>query len=128
MYNNIANIINDGIGLAGTVIAVLSILNMKFSDIWSSITYGGIAARDEELLIQRRQARTGVIFAIYSWLLKVILIFVKVKSRQMLAQYISFVLLIGLLLYICVEARNDIYDARYKETKEEQRLKNKYPE
>lgn len=54
-------------GVAGTVYAVLSILKLDIHDIYKTITLGGMDNRDEELLIQREQARLGIPLVGIGW-------------------------------------------------------------
>jgi len=68
VYSKILIIISSLVGVVGTVYAVLSILAMRIPNIHKSITLGGIDARDEELLLQREQARTGIPLVVIGWI------------------------------------------------------------
>ena len=92
MYSQILIIISSFIGVIGTVYAVLSILRMDIKDVLRTITYGGIETRDQEVLLQREQARIGIPLVVIGWIYQSAFSLIKVNTAY--GFLISIVLII----------------------------------
>ena len=80
MYSQILIIISSLIGVIGTVYAVLSILSLQIKDVIKTVTWGGLESRDQEILVQREQARVGIPLIILGWIWQTIFSLIKVDS------------------------------------------------
>lgn len=59
-YNTILQLLAALTNVIGTTYAVLSILKLKPQDLYQAITIEGMDKNDESLLVQKKQARTGI--------------------------------------------------------------------
>lgn len=118
MFSKILITLCSLIGVIGTIYAVLSILNMKFEDIYKSITLGGIEERDEELLTQREQAQIGILLVVTSWIGQTAFSFLTVKCLSM---FLIACLLICMCIFaeiLAIHKMNKNFKIKYKELKE----------
>ena len=98
MYSTILSSISALIGVVGTVYSVLSILGLTIQDVFKSITLAGMNSRDEELLVQREQAKTGIPLVILGWVGQTVFALIKVSSCK-----IFLIALCVLMLSVIVE-------------------------
>ena len=118
MCNVLFDIINGFLGVVGTGYAVLSILKLKFEDIRSTITWGGIGERDEETLIQREQARGGLMLVFLSWLFESIGSIVNLGNVQ---EFILLVIIEIIIIFIssfALKKADKKYRQKYMKYKE----------
>ncbi len=99
-YNNILQIIINLTNVIGTIYAVLSILQLKSTDLYKSITIDGMDKNDNSLLVQRSQARMGVSLIIYAWISQCIVMFLDITSWKIFT--FCIVLYILILIAVCV--------------------------
>lgn len=117
MYSKILISVSSFFGVVGTVYAVLSILKLDIHDIYKTITLGGIDNRDEELLIQREQARLGIPLVVIGWLGQTIFSFIDVVSCRWFVGYLLiFLIIVGILIAV-VTWNNKKFREKYKENK-----------
>ena len=120
MWQNIASVIYSLINVVGTIWAVLSILKMKPSEVYKSLTLGGITESDEPLLIQKEQASFGVAWVVVGFVLQSINTFVIVDSLIIFLEWMLFtVVILGAVCYI-VHRMNTKFREEYNEYKEKQ--------
>lgn len=124
MYNEIINIICSAIGVIGTIYAILSILNIKHEDIWKSVTFGGISMRDDEILIQREQARVGIGLIAYAWIAQLCLIFIKIQNMNVFCLCLLTILLGCCFVVIGIRMKNKKFRKEYEIIRENKK-KNK---
>ena len=79
MFNTILLLFSAFVGVIGTIYAVLSILALTPDEVHKSITLKGIDERDKELIIQKKQARLGIMLVISAWILQCVFSFVKIN-------------------------------------------------
>lgn len=92
MYSTILSSLSALIGVVGTVYSVLSILGLTIQDVFNSITLAGMDSRDEELLVQREQAKTGIPLVILGWVGQTVFALIKIISCKM------FLIALGVLI------------------------------
>lgn len=110
--------------LIGTVYAVLSILNLSFEEIWTTITHGGIMRADRDKLVQRRQARMGIWFVSCGFILNCALQFIKNIETDQMLDIITFIILliVGFGTYI-VNAFNEKFEREYLKKADDRKAK-----
>ena len=99
MYSQILIIVSSFIGVIGTVYAVLSILKMEIKDVLNTITYGGLETRDQDVLLQREQARIGIPLVVISWIYQSIFSLIKVNTAY---GFIASIVLIVISVFVDV--------------------------
>lgn len=67
MYIYVTNYFTGFLSVLGTIYAVLSILKISFEDLRFALTFEGVGSRDEEMLLQKEQARIGISLVILSF-------------------------------------------------------------
>lgn len=91
--------------------------NGKNGDIYKTITLWGMDNRDEELLIQREQARLGIPLVVIDWLGQTIFSFIDVVSCRWFVGYLLiFLIIVGILIAV-VTWNNKKFREKYKENK-----------
>lgn len=101
MYSAILSSISALIGVVGTVYSVLSILGLTIQDVFKSITLAGMDSRDEELLLQREQAKTGIPLVALGWLWQTVFMLIKVSSCKIFLIALS-VLIISVIVEVLI--------------------------
>lgn len=91
MYNDILISISSLINVIGTVYAVLSILGISITSVYSSITLEGMDEADKNLMVQKKQAVTGIPLVVLGWIFQTLFTFLQVTS---LPEFIFFVVII----------------------------------
>lgn len=117
-YNTILQLLAALTNVVGTVYAVLSILKLKPTDLYKSITIDGMDQSDETLLIQRQQARVGICLVIYAWLLQVLFSFLKVSSVKMFLVCILVYVVATAVLCLVLFLSNRYFAKKYFELRE----------
>ena len=105
------------INVVGTAYAILSILRISPKEIFSSITIKGMDERDNELLVQRKQARVGISLVLYAWIVQAVFSFVRINSWQMFVLALIIVLVILTVILLLLVFLNKKFDSKYSEYK-----------
>lgn len=80
MYSKMLVSVSSLIGVIGTVYAVLSILGLTIEEVFQSITLKGMDERDKELLVQKKQAVTGIPLVVLGWIGQTVFSFVEIEG------------------------------------------------
>lgn len=123
IYNDILLTVVSFLNVIGTIYAVLSIIKIKPKEIYHSITWGGIADRDKEIITQFKQARMGISLVCISWVLEVVLTFYKITSLRNFIIMFIVILAIVVVTVLLVFFIDRHFENVYKRTKEE-KMKN----
>lgn len=115
MYNTMLQSVTSLINVIGTVYAVLSILKLKPKDIYSKITLGGMDKADEDALIQREQARTGIGLIIIGWVLQFVFSFLDVDKIGCFICCISISISLVLVWILLMQIKNRKFREKYME-------------
>ena len=117
-YNTILQLLASLTNVIGTTYAVLSILKLEPNDLYQSITIGGMDKNDEALLVQKKQARVGISFIVYAWIMQIIFSFFSVSSCCIfwfcMFAYIVTITALGL----CLFSLNKRFTVKYYKIKE----------
>lgn len=97
MWNDYLNILGCAFNLFGTILAVLSILKMRFSDIWNTATVGYFDSKPLPTLQQVFQARLGIIFVSGGCFSQIWSIIKKNLSQEEFTMFVILILVIMLL-------------------------------
>ena len=98
MFNNILISVSNLIGVIGTIYAVLSILGLNVQETKKAITFEGIENADKNLLIQKKQAITGIPLVALGWIGQTVFTFLKITDLS------CFVMaFIGIIMFVCFE-------------------------
>lgn len=118
MYSKILIAGSSLISVVGTVYAVLSILGLTIEDVFRSITLNGMDERDKELLVQKKQAVTGIPLVVLGWIGQTVFSFVEIKSMcWMIASFVIIFacVLLEILITRQINRKFEInYERRYK--------------
>lgn len=117
MFNSVLNLMTGLINVVGTAYAILSILRISPKEIFSSITIKGMDERDNELLVQRKQARVGISLVLYAWIVQAVFSFVRINSWQMFVLALIIVLVILTVILLLLVFLNKKFDSKYSEYK-----------
>lgn len=118
MYSKILIVLSSGIGVTGTVYAVLSILKMTAKDIIQVITVAGIGARDEEVIVQRAQARIGISLVVLGWIGQSAFCFFEVQSRNVFFTCLIVLILLTSVIVSILILDNKKFGAKCKAEKD----------
>lgn len=118
IYNTIFQLTATLTNVVGTAYAILSILKLKPSDLYDSLTLEGLDKNDKTLLTQKKQARIGISLVVYAWFIQAAFSFVEVKSVKMFVGFLFAYILISVILCICLSISNKKFERKYIEHKE----------
>ena len=122
MYHSVLDIIFSTINVIGTLYAVLSILKIDVKTLFRSITLEGMDERDEELLLQREQARAGITLIAYGWSGQCYVSLMGDITRTQFWSCITVFLFIAFLLLPMLHKFNLKFKEDYKEYKKSRPL------
>ncbi len=117
IYNTILQLVASLTNVVGTTYAVLSILKLKPTDLYQAITIDGMDRNDEALLVQKKQARSGISLVIYAWILQVILSIYSITSFRIFLLCMLTYIVITTILCICLFFANKNLEKKYSEVK-----------
>lgn len=112
-YNTILQLLAALTNVIGTTYAVLSILKLKPQDLYQAITIDGMDKNDESLLVQKKQARTGIGLVIYAWFLQVIFSFCPALSCKMFIFLLLIYSAATTALCLCLFFANKQFEKKY---------------
>ena len=118
-YNTILQLLAALTNVIGTTYAVLSILKLKPQDLYQAITIEGMDKNDESLLVQKKQARTGIGLVIYAWFLQVIFSFCPTLSCKMFAVLLLIYFAATTILCISLFYANKRFESKYLELRKQ---------
>ena len=124
MFNTILQLLASLTNVIGTTYAVLSILKLKPSDLYNSITIEGMDKYDESLLTQKEQARVGITLIAYAWILQLVFSFVQIKSCCAFWSCILSYVVFTTVLCIVLHRLNVRFEKTYIDIKEKNKKEN----
>lgn len=119
IYNSLLQLLASTFNVGGTILAILSILRLTPEDIHKAITIKGIDERDSELIIQRKQARLGIMFVIYGWVLQGIGLFLNISSKRTFFCVLASELFVAIILILLMMRSNNRFEKKCLEYKSE---------
>lgn len=114
MYSEILVVFSALISVVGTVYSVLSILRLQIKDIVKTVTWGGLKSRDEEVLIQREQARIGVPLVVIGWIFQSLFSLIEVNTINQFCFSLVFMIFVVASEIIITRKMNENFRKNYK--------------
>lgn len=105
------------ISVLGTIYAVLSILKLTISDVYSSITTKGMDNRDEELLVQREQARIGIPLVMLGWVGQTVFSVIKICSYEHFFACLLVYIALACIVMKIIRIQNTKFRTEYEQKK-----------
>lgn len=117
MYNDILISISSLINVIGTVYAVLSILGISITSVYSSITLEGMDEADKNLMVQKKQAVTGIPLVVLGWIFQTLFTFLQVTSLPEFIFSVVIIIVFFILEIIITHFINVKFQKKYDEFK-----------
>ena len=117
-YTTILQLLAALTNVIGTTYAVLSILKLKPEELYLALTIEGMDRSDESLLIQKKQARTGISFVVYGWMLQTLFSFWTITTLFLFIVCLSAYAFLTSVLCLILFLLNRKFEKKYYELRE----------